>query len=100
MKVIRSEHPDYKAGDYLYIWDVREHIFSSFYLTIPQLTLTRRFAMLVAFADYTVFTEIPPRTTKLESNKGIPWSAWLGVLGMPGQTAYMAWKEYSRAKKV
>ncbi|EIM83947.1 NAD-P-binding protein [Stereum hirsutum FP-91666 SS1] len=74
VKVIRSEHPDYKAGDYLYIWDV-------------------------PFADYTVFTEIPPRTTKLESNKGIPWSAWLGVLGMPGQTAYMAWKEYSRAKK-
>lgn len=26
MKVIRSEHPDYKADDYLYIWDVREHI--------------------------------------------------------------------------
>lgn len=27
------------------------------------------------------------------------WSAFVGVAGMPGQTAYTAWKEYSKAKK-
>ncbi|KAJ7133358.1 hypothetical protein C8R44DRAFT_849477 [Mycena epipterygia] len=27
------------------------------------------------------------------------WSTYLGAAGMPGETAYMGWKEYSRAKK-
>jgi hypothetical protein len=29
----------------------------------------------------------------------LPWSTFIGVLGMPGLTAYAAWKEYSKAKK-
>ncbi|KAF8062309.1 hypothetical protein FPV67DRAFT_266233 [Lyophyllum atratum] len=29
----------------------------------------------------------------------LPLSVYVGAAGMPGKTAYMAWKEYSRAKK-
>jgi len=29
----------------------------------------------------------------------LPWSLYVGAAGMPGKTAYMAWNEYSRAKK-
>ncbi|KAG6816087.1 hypothetical protein H0H87_008749 [Tephrocybe sp. NHM501043] len=29
----------------------------------------------------------------------LPWSAYIGVAGMPGKTAWMAWKEFSHAKK-
>lgn len=65
-----------------------------------SLQFTYGHASSTAFAEYTVLTEIPAGTRKLESNEGIPWSAWLGVLGMPGQTSYMGWKEYARAKKV
>ncbi|TCD71607.1 hypothetical protein EIP91_007354 [Steccherinum ochraceum] len=30
--------------------------------------------------------------------KGVPWSAHVGVAGMPGSTGYMGWKEFSKAK--
>ncbi|KAF8182622.1 hypothetical protein BJ912DRAFT_570571 [Pholiota molesta] len=36
---------------------------------------------------------------KLENPNKLPWSTFLGVLGMPGKTAFMAWKEYSQVKK-
>lgn len=35
----------------------------------------------------------------LRNEHNLPWSLFVGVLGMPGRTAYMAWKEYSHAKK-
>lgn len=35
----------------------------------------------------------------LENKENLPWSAYVGVAGMPGQTAYCAWKEFAHAKK-
>ncbi|KAF8896877.1 alcohol dehydrogenase [Gymnopilus junonius] len=35
----------------------------------------------------------------LDNPYNLPWSAFIGVLGMPGNTAFMAWREFSRAKK-
>ena len=35
----------------------------------------------------------------LENKEGLPWSVYVGVAGMPGQTAFLAWKEFARAKK-
>ncbi|TFK35334.1 alcohol dehydrogenase [Crucibulum laeve] len=35
----------------------------------------------------------------LENPSNLPWSTFLGVLGMAGQTAYFGWREYSHAKK-
>ncbi|KAI0826167.1 alcohol dehydrogenase [Irpex lacteus] len=76
--VLRSEHPDVKAGDHIYA-------------RIP-------------FQHYTVL-----RTLKggqfardgimLENQENLPWSIYCGVLGIPGQTAYCAWKEYASPVK-
>ncbi|KAF6755039.1 alcohol dehydrogenase [Ephemerocybe angulata] len=35
----------------------------------------------------------------LDNKQKLPWSYYVGAAGMPGKTAYMAWKEYSSAKK-
>ncbi|KAJ7482953.1 hypothetical protein B0H11DRAFT_2021570 [Mycena galericulata] len=35
----------------------------------------------------------------IEKDPNLTWSAYLGPAGGPGQTAFMAWREYSRAKK-
>ncbi|KAJ6622524.1 hypothetical protein B0H10DRAFT_2013058 [Mycena sp. CBHHK59/15] len=34
-----------------------------------------------------------------ERHPNLPWSVYIGAAGMPGETAYMAWREYSGAKK-
>ncbi|KAF9474424.1 hypothetical protein BDN70DRAFT_960983 [Pholiota conissans] len=48
--------------------------------------------------QYLVLKVVPPHR-KVENPQHLPWPFALGVLGMPGQTAFMGWNEYSRAKK-
>ncbi|KAL0563028.1 hypothetical protein V5O48_019050 [Marasmius crinis-equi] len=68
-KVVRSENKDYKAGDYIY--------------------------GLLNFEEYSI-----PRETYrvLTLEPGLSWPVYVGAAGMPGQTAYYAWKEYAKAK--
>ncbi|KAF8996526.1 alcohol dehydrogenase [Cyathus striatus] len=70
--VVRSEEERFKKGDHVY--------------------------GVLPFANYTIVT-----TTKelriLDNKHNLPWSVYVGAAGMPGKTAYMAWKEYSYAKK-
>jgi hypothetical protein len=35
----------------------------------------------------------------IDNPNKLPWSTFIGVLGMPGKTAFMAWKEHAKAKK-
>ncbi|KAJ6578181.1 alcohol dehydrogenase [Mycena capillaripes] len=35
----------------------------------------------------------------LQKDPILPWTVYVGAAGMPGKTAYMGWKEFSRAKK-
>ncbi|KAJ6542788.1 hypothetical protein B0H19DRAFT_1171914 [Mycena capillaripes] len=35
----------------------------------------------------------------IERDPRLDWSVYIGVAGMPGETAYMGWREYSQAKK-
>ncbi|KAJ7622002.1 hypothetical protein DFH06DRAFT_1143404 [Mycena polygramma] len=35
----------------------------------------------------------------IERDPKLNWSVYIGVAGMPGETAYMGWREYSDAKK-
>ncbi|KAJ7439110.1 hypothetical protein FB451DRAFT_1415912 [Mycena latifolia] len=35
----------------------------------------------------------------IEKDPKLDWTVYVGAAGMPGETAYMGWKEYSRAKK-
>ncbi|KAI1790247.1 NAD(P)-binding protein [Ganoderma leucocontextum] len=69
--VLRSESPTTKAGDHVY--------------------------GLFKFQQYEIVD--PQRYIVLENKEGLPWSAYVGVAGMPGQTAYYAWKEYAAPKK-
>ncbi|KAG6891985.1 hypothetical protein C0993_005293, partial [Termitomyces sp. T159_Od127] len=50
--------------------------------------------------EYSVFKDLETQGLMVIENKeGLPWSVYVGAAGMPGQTAYYAWKEYSKAKK-
>ncbi|KII94949.1 hypothetical protein PLICRDRAFT_33778 [Plicaturopsis crispa FD-325 SS-3] len=50
------------------------------------------------FVEY--FVEKDASKLKLLENKEkLPWSVYVGAAGMPGQTAYCAWKEYAKPQK-
>ncbi|KAF8811014.1 NAD(P)-binding protein [Phlegmacium glaucopus] len=70
--VLRSEFPGVKSGD---------HVYGS-----------------LPFQNYTIQNNLG-QLKIIENSYNLPWSTFIGVLGMPGQTAYVAWKEYSKAKK-
>ncbi|KAF9464078.1 hypothetical protein BDZ94DRAFT_1191919 [Collybia nuda] len=70
--VVRSEHPDVKAGEHLYGGLTHE--------------------------EYSIRKDLNGLRT-IKKEHGLPWSVYVGAAGMPGMTAYMAWKEYSKAKK-
>ncbi|VDB88826.1 unnamed protein product [Peniophora sp. CBMAI 1063] len=72
--IVRSEHKDFEAGD---------HVTSA--AGFPH-------------QEYFVWKDMSD-LQKLPSEEGLPWSLYIGVLGLPGQTAYMSWKEFSHAKK-
>ncbi|KAF5315367.1 hypothetical protein D9619_007112 [Psilocybe cf. subviscida] len=70
--VLRSEHPDVKKGD---------HVFG-----------------YLSHVHYQVLKDLS--TVRLIQNPyNLPWSNYVGVLGMPGQTAYFAWKEHAHPVK-
>ncbi|TFK22715.1 alcohol dehydrogenase [Coprinopsis marcescibilis] len=52
---------------------------------------------ILSFQQYSVLPNLAAFHIIDEKHK-VPLSYYLGVLGMPGKTAYMAWKEFSRAK--
>ncbi|KAH7919465.1 alcohol dehydrogenase [Leucogyrophana mollusca] len=70
--VLRSENADVKAGVHLY--------------------------GIFPFEEYTIQQDA--NAFKVVDNKhNLPWSVYVGAAGMPGQTAYTAWKKYADAKK-
>ncbi|PCH38833.1 alcohol dehydrogenase [Wolfiporia cocos MD-104 SS10] len=75
--VLRSEHPGIKPGTHLYG-------------TMP-------FQQYFIRNESEKFTVLQDRIVGDEHN--LPWSAYVGVCGMPGQTAYHGWKEFSKAKQ-
>ncbi|KAJ2922043.1 hypothetical protein H1R20_g15054, partial [Candolleomyces eurysporus] len=69
--VVRSESSEVKVGDHVY--------------------------GLLKYQQYDVYKSTEGLRI-LDNKYNLPWSYFVGVAGMPGQTAYMAWKEYSSAK--
>ncbi|KAG2009421.1 alcohol dehydrogenase [Coprinopsis cinerea AmutBmut pab1-1] len=70
--VVRSESSSVKVGDHVY--------------------------GMLEFQNYIVRPNL--EGLRMVDNKhNLPLSYYIGVCGMPGKTAYMAWKEYSQAKK-
>ncbi|KAG6815100.1 hypothetical protein H0H93_010942, partial [Arthromyces matolae] len=50
--------------------------------------------------EYNIFKDLESTgLIVIENEVGLPWSVYVGAAGMPGKTAYFAWKEYSKAKK-
>ncbi|KAF5355435.1 hypothetical protein D9758_006427 [Tetrapyrgos nigripes] len=72
-KVLRSENEGFQKGDYV-VSPVLEH------------------------AEYTIPTDLN-FLQKIVPEPGLPPSVYIGAAGMPGQTAFYGWKEYSKAKK-
>ncbi|KAF8506256.1 NAD-P-binding protein [Gautieria morchelliformis] len=70
--VLRSENSEIKQGDHVY--------------------------GMLEYQAYIVRTNVSGLTV-LENKEGLPWSTYLGMAGMPGQTAYVGWKLFSKAKK-
>ncbi|TFK22718.1 alcohol dehydrogenase [Coprinopsis marcescibilis] len=70
--VVRSEQSDVKPGDHLY--------------------------GMLAYQNYSVLSSLTGYRV-INNKHNIPLSYYVGILGMPGKTAFMAWKEYSHAKK-
>ena len=50
------------------------------------------------FQEYNVLTD-PTKWNLVKNDLNLPWDAFLGVLGMPGHTAYSGWKEFAHSKK-
>ncbi|KAH9903352.1 NAD-P-binding protein [Cubamyces lactineus] len=70
--VLRSENAAFKPGDHLY------GVF--------------KFQQYVVESDSQAFRVI-------ENREGLPWSVYLGVCGMPGETAVYGWREHAHPKK-
>ncbi|KAF8660915.1 hypothetical protein AX16_001543 [Volvariella volvacea WC 439] len=76
--VVRSENPAVKAGDHVYGW--------------------------LPYEEYSVHKNMhddegPFKLIVLDNKYHLPWSVYVGAAGMPGETAYMGWKEYAHPKK-
>ncbi|KAI0040439.1 NAD(P)-binding protein [Auriscalpium vulgare] len=71
-KVVRSENPQFKPGDY-----IKENF---------------------PFQEYFVRKDDAKLELVIE-NHGLDWSAHVGTLGMPGRTAYYGWREYANPTK-
>ncbi|TBU55126.1 NAD(P)-binding protein [Dichomitus squalens] len=72
--VLRSESPAFKVGSH-----VKGHF---------------------PFQEYVVLSDpSKARTRVLENKESLPWTVYLGVCGMPGQTAHHGWYEFSHFKK-
>ncbi|KAL0961263.1 hypothetical protein HGRIS_006226 [Hohenbuehelia grisea] len=70
--VLRSESGDVKAGDHVY--------------------------GVLPFEQYIVRPNLSGLKI-IKNEEKLPWSYYVGAAGMPGQTAFFAWKEFAKAKK-
>ncbi|KAH7913966.1 alcohol dehydrogenase [Hygrophoropsis aurantiaca] len=71
-RVLRSDNSAFKAGDHLYGY--------------------------FPFEEYSVQQDAKSYQI-IENKENLPWSVYVGAAGMPGQTAFAAWKKYAHAKK-
>ncbi|KAI0782984.1 hypothetical protein C8Q75DRAFT_737144 [Abortiporus biennis] len=72
--VLRSEHPDVKPGEH--------------------------YSGYVYFQQYEIHKDLKnPILRKIDNEFNLPWSTYVGTLGMPGKTAYFGWNEFSHPEK-
>ncbi|KAJ7460197.1 hypothetical protein FB451DRAFT_1141301 [Mycena latifolia] len=71
--VLRSETPGVDVGQHVY-------------------------GFIIPHQEYSVLPGLGTFLQVIERHPDLPWTAYVGAAGMPGQTAYMGWKEFSKAK--
>ncbi|KAF4616129.1 hypothetical protein D9613_011261 [Agrocybe pediades] len=72
--IVRSESSEVKEGDYV--------------------------SGMIQYQNYSIVKDLKSTNlSKFVHSEKLPLSTYIGVLGMPGKTAFMAWKEYSKSKK-
>jgi NADPH-dependent curcumin reductase CurA len=88
--VLRSESSSFHKGQHVY--GQLGTLFSSAVINdyLPD-------ARLPEFAEYAVVKN-SSQLKVLPEDSGLQWSTFGGAAGMPGQTAYTAWKEYAHPK--
>ncbi|KAG9040847.1 hypothetical protein FS837_013039 [Tulasnella sp. UAMH 9824] len=72
--VLRSDNPKFRVGD---------HVLGRSY----------------PFAHYAVLSEATEPLRVVKNEAGLPWTAYLGVLGLAGETAWVGYKAHAEAKK-
>ncbi|KAF9016221.1 NAD(P)-binding protein [Hymenopellis radicata] len=72
-RVLRSEKHDIKVGDHV--------------------------TGMIKFQEYYVINDFSTVQVITKTEPSLPWSVYVGAAGMPGRTAYFAYKEYAKAKK-
>ncbi|KAF7349033.1 NAD(P)-binding protein [Mycena venus] len=70
--VLRSENPEVAVGKHMY-------------------------GPRMLHQEYTVYPELGYMQI-IEKHPDLPWTAYVGAAGMPGQTSFVGWEEYSQAK--
>ena len=82
--MIRSEFSGVKAGDHVY-GILREFLKL---LSIPRIRYTNVcvHSLLEAFKNYFIKNNLD-RLRVIENPYNLPWSAFIGVLGMPGKSS-------------
>ena len=55
--------------------------------------------IITAFQQYWIAPSLDQDPRFIENKEKLPWSVYLGVVGMPSETVYTAWREYAQAKK-
>ncbi|KAL0563372.1 hypothetical protein V5O48_018697 [Marasmius crinis-equi] len=99
--VLRSENPEVKAGDH--IEGIMGALSRSWIASCSPDRLAKGSWILPDIQEYNIrhtLKEDTPGLTlnRIENTHNIPWSVYVGVLGMPGKTAYYGWKAYAKAK--
>ncbi|KAF8904154.1 hypothetical protein CPB85DRAFT_1538295 [Mucidula mucida] len=72
-RVLRSENPNIKVGDHV--------------------------TGMIKFQEYFVINDFSKVQVLTKTEPSLPWSVYVGAAGMPGRTAYFAYKEFAKAKK-
>jgi NADPH-dependent curcumin reductase CurA len=68
---------------------------------VPSVVAGSHVTGFMPFQEYPLLPkEMAGMLMPLNNPRGLPWSTFVGVLGGTGQTAWMAWEEFAKAKKV
>ena len=68
---------------------------------VPSVVAGSHVTGFMPFQEYPLLPkEMAGMLMPLNNPRGLPWSTFVGVLGGTGQTAWMAWEAFAKAKKV